>query len=76
MLLHGSLPLSSFLINVYLTCVFLVFGIRFLILDQLKVPLAHFKYVMFKYLEVSSYILVRLMVVVAEFPWVIKLFAR
>ncbi|TYK10997.1 alanine--tRNA ligase-like [Cucumis melo var. makuwa] len=48
--------------------------VRFLILEYLKVPLVHFKYAMFKYLEVSSYILAHLMVEAAEFLWVTKLF--
>ena len=68
-------PLLSFVINVYIIYD-VVFGIRFLILEYLKVPLVHFKYAMFKYLEVSSYILAHLMVEAAEFLWVTKLFVR
>lgn len=68
--------LVVFIIIVYLIYDALVFGIRFLIRDQLKVPLAHFKYAMFKYMEVLLYISVHLMEGVAEFFWVTKLFVR
>ena len=62
--------LATDTLNVYMTSD--ICGFRYLILDHLKAPVDHFKFAMFKLMEVLFFILVQLLERLADSLWVIK----